>query len=124
MASAQRTIVEDVEHSETFVSAPGLAVMLHAGARAVQSTPLVSSSGKILGIVSTHFAEPHRPDERELQLMDLLARQAADYLQRKQAEESLLRTAQELAHSSRATAWKRTCNRRARRVSSPTSSSR
>ena len=34
-------------------------------------------------MISTHFREPHHPSERELGFMDLLARQAADYLERK-----------------------------------------
>ena len=40
----------------------------------------------MLGIVSTFFDTPHHPSERELRLMDLLARQTADYLERKHAE--------------------------------------
>jgi GAF domain-containing protein len=34
-------------------------------------------------MISTHFSRPARLDERQLRLMDLLARQAADYLERK-----------------------------------------
>jgi len=40
-------------------------------------------------MVSTHFATPHQPSERELRFMDLLARQAADYVERKRSEETL-----------------------------------
>jgi two-component sensor histidine kinase len=36
---------------------------------------------------STYFSLPYQPGERELQLLDLLARQAADYLERSIAEE-------------------------------------
>jgi two-component sensor histidine kinase len=49
-------------------------------------------------MVSTHFAEPHRPSERELRLMDLLARQAADYLERKDAENTRQLPVRELNH--------------------------
>jgi PAS domain S-box-containing protein len=38
-------------------------------------------------MLSTHFSLPHRPSERDLQLLDLLARQAADYLERRAADE-------------------------------------
>jgi PAS domain S-box-containing protein len=89
LASGHRIIVEDVTKSEIFVAEPALAVMLQAGARAVQSTPLVSSAGATLGMVSTHFRRPYRPADRELQLIDLLARQAANYLQRRKSEEAL-----------------------------------
>jgi len=47
-------------------------------------------------MLSTHFDMPHRPEEGELQLTDLPARQAADYLERKRAEEALRTLATEL----------------------------
>src|SRR5215211_7370266 len=61
--------------------------MREADVLAVQSLPLISSSGKVLGIISTHFSNTHRPSEQELRLMDLLARQTADFLERKRVEE-------------------------------------
>ena len=86
MQSHQRVVVEDVTDSEIYAGKPSLSVLLEAGVRAVQSMPLVSSTGKLLGMVSTHFSEPHRPTEQEMRLMDLLARQTADYLERKRVE--------------------------------------
>jgi PAS domain S-box-containing protein len=86
MQSAERVIVEDVTESEIFVGDPALDVMLEAGARAVQSTPLISGAGVVFGMISTHFGEPHRPSERELQLMDLLAQQTSHYLERNKAD--------------------------------------
>ncbi len=83
----QRVIVEDITESEIYAGKPSLSMMLQADVRAVQSVPLQSSSGNLLGTISTHFSEPHRPSEQELRLMDLLARQTADYLERKQVEE-------------------------------------
>ena len=87
MQSHERVVVEDITESDIFEGKPELASLLEAGVRAVQSMPLVSSTGNLLGMVSTHFAEPHRPSEQELRLMDLLARQTADYLERKRVEE-------------------------------------
>src|ERR1043165_253914 len=83
----QRVVVEDVRQSALFVGTPSLRAMLDANVRAVQSTPLVSSAGDVLGVISTHFTNPRRPTEQEIRLMDLLARQAADYLERKRVEE-------------------------------------
>jgi PAS domain S-box-containing protein len=88
LRSAERVIVEDVTQSPIFARQPVLAIMLDAGARAVQSTPLVSSAGTVVGMISTHFCRPHRPSERDLRLMDLAAQQAADYLERGKAEEA------------------------------------
>src|SRR6478609_2925572 len=83
----QRVIVEDVRKSAIFVGTPSLKAMVEAKVLAVQSTPLISSAGHALGVLSTHFSSPSRPTEQEIRLMDLLARQAADYLERKRVEE-------------------------------------
>lgn len=82
----RRVVVEDITKSLIFSGQESQSVLLEAGVRAVQSTPLLSGSGQLLGIISTHFAEPHRPSERDLRLMDLLARQAADYLERRRSD--------------------------------------
>jgi len=87
--SAKRVIVEDVVNSQIFAGQESLDVMLDADVRAMISTPLVSSTGALLGMISTHFRKPHQPSERELHLLDLLARQCADYLERKRTEEVL-----------------------------------
>jgi GAF domain-containing protein len=51
-----------------------------AGYRAVHSTPLLTSSGKLLEIVSVHFREPHGSSEREFHLAEMYAGQAADVI--------------------------------------------
>jgi len=84
-----RIIVDNVEQSPIFIGTPALEIQLKADVRAVQSTPLVSRSGRPLGIFSTHYKTPHRPDDNELRLLDLLASQAADIIERAQAEEAL-----------------------------------
>ena len=86
----ERIVIEDVAASPVFAGIPEREVMMAAGARAVQSTPLISRSGQVLGVFSTHYREPRRPTERELQLLDVLARQAADLIERKRAEAALL----------------------------------
>lgn len=96
LETRQRVIVEDVESSPIFVGTQALEIQRRAGVRAVQSTPLVGRSGKLLGMFSTHFKVPHRPDERALRFLDLLARHAADIIERQQAEESLRASLAEL----------------------------
>jgi PAS domain S-box-containing protein len=86
LKSRGRVVVEDVTESNIFVGQPALDVLLGAGVRAVQSTPLISGGGRVFGMLSTHFSMPHRPSERELRLIDLVARQAADYLNRREIE--------------------------------------
>ena len=87
LETGERVIVEDVEKSPIFIGTPALGIQLKVGVHAVQSTPIVSRDGKPLGMFSTHFKNPHRPDDRELQLLDLLANQVADIIERKIAED-------------------------------------
>ena len=89
LGRGERVIVEDVEQSPIFRGTPALEMQRRAGVRAVQSTPIFSRSGKPVGIFSTHYKKPHRPHERVLQLLDLLARQGADVIERAQMEASL-----------------------------------
>src|SRR5262249_52607903 len=101
LAEKQRVIVEDVEKSSIFAGRD-LEVQRRAGVRAVQSTPLVSRSGKFIGMLSTHFRKPWRPDARTLSQLDVLAREAADIIGYTQAEAELKRQAAllDLAHNS------------------------
>lgn len=92
----ERIIVEDVEQSEIFIGTDGLKVLIESGVRAVQSTPLVSRSGQMLGMFSTHYRKPHHPDHRTLELLDLLARQAADLIEQRQAQGALKERSKEL----------------------------
>jgi PAS domain S-box-containing protein len=97
----KRVIVDDVEQSAIFTAAD-LDVQRRAGVRAVQSTPLVSRSGQLIGMLSTHFKHPGRPAEHTLHLLDRLAREAADIIAYAQAEAELKRRAAllDLAHDS------------------------
>jgi PAS domain S-box-containing protein len=85
----KRVIVEDVTKSPIFIGTPALDAILAGGVRAVQSTPLVDHEGRLLGILSTHYSAPHSPSERDLRILDLIARQAADLIERTQAEDAL-----------------------------------
>jgi len=99
LKSKQRVVVENIDKSEIYAGKPSLEAMHEADVLAVESVPLVSSEGNALGIISTHFSNAHRPSEQELRLMDLLARQTADYLERKRVEaerEQLLEREHEL----------------------------
>jgi PAS domain S-box-containing protein len=89
LQTAARTVVEDVAASDLFDDSARQA-MLDAGALAVQSTPLVSRSGKVLGVFSTHYRNAGEIPERDLRWIDLLARQAADLIEQRRALEALV----------------------------------
>ena len=88
LSLAQRVTVPNVELSD-FMAGTDLDAYRRSGIRAAQSTPLVSRSGELLGMISTHWGEPHQPMEREFRLFDVLARQAADLIERTQVEAAL-----------------------------------
>jgi PAS domain S-box-containing protein len=75
----KRVIVEDVQTDPQFASHQAVAAA--AGYRGVQSTPIMSRTGELLGVLSTHFRDPQRPSERALRMIDLYARQAAEVLE-------------------------------------------
>jgi PAS domain S-box-containing protein len=85
--TGRRVVVPDVEKCDFIVSPAALENHRKTGIRAVQSTPLFSRDGRFLGMISTHWRTPHNPPEGNLRSFDILARQAADLIERTQAEE-------------------------------------
>jgi len=100
MRTGKQIIVNDVVTSKIFVGHPVQKVLLDEAVRALVATPLTCSDGSLLGVLSIHFARPHDPSERQLRLLNILARQAADYLERKQAERTHQTIMRELQHRS------------------------
>ncbi len=87
MQRRERVIIEDVLADPDFEPHREIAAL--AGFRAVQSTPLFSRSGEPLGMISTHFRQPHRPSGHDLRFTDLYARLAGELIERQRAEEAL-----------------------------------
>ena len=48
--------------------------------RAVQSTPLIAPDGRRLGIISTHFANPHQPSRIEMETLQTYGTTASQYV--------------------------------------------
>src|SRR5262249_32481076 len=67
-----------------------------AGYRAVQSTPVGRQSGKVLGMVSTMFANVHEPPPIELQTLMYYSRIAADYLAKLLTGETMAAKAEQM----------------------------
>ena len=96
LARRQRVIAPDVEKFPSLAGTPDLASYLETGIRAVQSTPLLSRRGELVGMISTHWKDVHEPSERDLRLLDILARLAADLIERKTQDEELRRREERL----------------------------
>ncbi|MGA2057882.1 MAG: GAF domain-containing protein [Bradyrhizobium sp.] len=98
LRTGKRAIAEDVANCAFMAGKPDRDVLLAAGIRAGQSTPLITRSGKLVGIISTHWTRPHRPSERDLRMFDILARPTADLIERKRGAETQRLLLNELNH--------------------------
>ena len=73
----QRVIIEDVTRYPPY--SPHLGVAARTGYRGVICTPLMERGTALpLGMLTTLFREPYRPDEGRLKLSDIFAASAAD----------------------------------------------
>ena len=79
LKNGQSIYVSDLTQDESFV--PHLKIALHDGIRAVQSTPLISKNGKVIGILSTHFKLPKKLSKTELTLFENFCQKAADNIE-------------------------------------------
>ena len=89
LRTGRRVIAPDVETCDFIAGTEDLTMYRQTGIRACQTTPLLSRSGNVVGMISTHWRSPHQPTERQLHLLDVVARQAADIIERKKSEETL-----------------------------------
>ncbi|MFW6323642.1 MAG: ATP-binding protein [Desulfovibrionales bacterium] len=89
LCTGQRVDISDLENCTQFSKDFARKIYLQTGIRSVQSTPLYSRKGNLLGMLSTHWHNPHQLTHREIRILDVLARQAADLIDRKQAEEKI-----------------------------------
>lgn len=74
-----------------------------AGYRAMQSTPLMTREGLLLGIVSTYFANPHQPTPIEIATLKSYARMASEYLRMLLAGAKVASKAEEMSRALYAT---------------------
>ena len=58
LRTGKRVIAADIESCDFMTGSEDRAMYLETGIHACQTTPLVSRSGKIVGMISTHWREP------------------------------------------------------------------
>jgi PAS domain S-box-containing protein len=91
LATGKRVLAADVEKADYMAGSADLTTYRNVGIRAVQSTPLFSRRGKLVGMISTHWKDVHELSERDLRFFDILARLAADLIERKTDDDELRR---------------------------------
>lgn len=89
MAEGKRVMLRDCLDDSGPVSAECAEAFRRAGARAVQATPLIARSGRLIGVLTMLWSMPHDPPPRVIRVLDVLARQAADLVEHMQAEQTL-----------------------------------
>jgi len=94
-AERRRVVVSDPADDPLY--APFRDLVLRHGVRAACSTPFFGAGGQVLGVISMYFGDARVPDEREMQLTDICARQLAPLIERARARDQLGRE-QERSH--------------------------
>jgi hypothetical protein len=80
MRAREPVLIADVTVDPCF--AVHRSIARSAGFRAVQSTPLMSRGGTLLGVLSMHFRRPHQMSPGEWQRLEQHARRTADIIER------------------------------------------
>jgi PAS domain S-box-containing protein len=82
LRTLRRVVVPDVRRCDFMAGSEDLEGYSSGGICAVQSTPLISRSGALLGMISTHWRAPHELSVSEVHALDILARLASDLMER------------------------------------------
>ena len=96
IARRERVIADDIENTEFMAGTEDQKQLLAAGIRSAQTTPLLSRRGELVGMITTHWKVPHTPSERDLWLLDIVARLASDLIERKKEDEEQRRREERL----------------------------
>ena len=97
----RRVTVPDFEACDFIAGSDDLVAFRKAGVKSAQSTPLLTREGRLVGMITTHWTSNHEPPERDLRLLDIVARQAADLIERNTSAETLRRHASDLLDADR-----------------------
>jgi two-component system CheB/CheR fusion protein len=101
LTRGEPVIIPDVESWDRGMGTEDHSHFRLSGIRAVLSAPLISRDGRLVGVISTHWRHVHQPSERELHLLDVLARQTADLIERHAAQQALRERMDEVSRFNR-----------------------
>jgi len=85
LTTRSRVVVDDIAH-HVAEGGQSLAALEAAGVHGLQATPLLGRFEALVGVCTTYFRSPAIPPQRTLTLLDLLARQAAEIVERVRTE--------------------------------------
>jgi GAF domain-containing protein len=85
LTQRMRVFVGDVSTSYLFVGTRELDMLRANGIAAAQSTPLISSNGRLWGVFTTHFRKPQMESEFDPVPLDRLAVEVANTLEQREA---------------------------------------
>ncbi|TBR11500.1 MAG: EAL domain-containing protein [Rugosibacter sp.] len=89
--TGQRVVVEDFLQDPTW--SPYQSLASRAGLAACWAQPILSSAGKVLGILTIYYRNPHRPSSADISLINQAATLAGIAIERAKMEEQVLRLA-------------------------------
>lgn len=92
LVTGARVVVPDLEADAALAGSDDLLEYRRSRLAAVQSTPLVTDDGRIVGMISTHWRKPHEPAAAELRRIDSLARRCAAAIASEQRREVQLQS--------------------------------
>ncbi len=96
-----RVTASDFETCDFIAGSEDAAAFRKAGVRSAQSTPLLTREGRLVGMITTHWTREYEPRERDLRLLDIVARQAADLIERSISAEALRNQTERLVEADR-----------------------
>ncbi|MDN5851149.1 MAG: GAF domain-containing protein, partial [Nitrococcus sp.] len=82
-------VIDDVKTLPSLLGTKHREVMLAEDIRSMQCTPITTFRGEMVGVLSTQFRQPHRRADDELPLAAMLARIAAELVERHRRDAAL-----------------------------------
>jgi PAS domain S-box-containing protein len=89
LRNSKRQIIPDLFAEENVINLENKKQYKLSGIKSRQSIRLLARDGRFIGVLSTFWKNVHIPSEKDLQLFDILSRQAADFIERQELENTL-----------------------------------
>jgi DNA-binding NarL/FixJ family response regulator len=86
LSAMRRVVATDIANCDLMADSEDQQIYLQSDIRACQTTPLITPSGDVVGMISTHWRTPHQASVDDYCLFDILARGAAHLLERCEPE--------------------------------------